>query len=171
MFCEVAQHSTEELLQSRDEFLQVMALFRVEDKEQAEVEQVFRRVLEQLGSLFDSTFVRWQDLIRFILGWAYNRRPEKERATWQKVAEQVQADEQRRRETKMQGMTIADAIRGEGRAEGKAKAVLRMGRQKWGEPDLVVLQAIQAIHDEARLDRMLVALIGAQSWADLLNVT
>jgi hypothetical protein len=94
----------------------------------------------------------------------------------------------------MQGMTIADAIRSEGKAEGKvegraegkaegktegkaegktegkAEAVLRLGRKNWGEPDTATRQTIQAIHDEALLDRMVDALLEAQSWADLLNV-
>jgi hypothetical protein len=59
----------------------------------------------------------------------------------------------------------------EGIAEGKARAVLRQARKKWGEPDAATLQTIQAIHDEARLDRMIDAVLEAQSWADLLNVT
>jgi hypothetical protein len=83
----------------------------------------------------------------------------------------------------MQGMTIADAIRREGRAEGiaegiaqgraegEAKAVLRLGRKKWGEPEPAVLQMIQAICDQARLERLVDAMLEAQSWADLLNVT
>ena len=75
----------------------------------------------------------------------------------------------------MIGMTIADAIRREGRAEGEVKAickaVLRQGRKKWGEPDEAALQAIQAINDEARLNRLLDALGAAKSWADLLNVS
>ena len=101
LFWEVAQHSPEQLLRSHDAFLQVLALFRVEDQEQAEAELVFRKVMEQLGPLYDSTLVRWQDLVKFMLGWAYHRRPEKERANWQELAEQAQSDERRKREAKM----------------------------------------------------------------------
>jgi hypothetical protein len=175
LFWEVAQHSTEQLLNSRDAFLQVLALFRVEDQEQAEAEPVFRKALEQLGPLFDTNMVRWRDLLKFVHGWAYNRRPEKERANWQQLAEQVQSDERRKREAKMIGMTIADAIRREGKAEGKAEgkleAVLRQARKKWGEPDAQTLQTIQAISDDGRLNRMIDAMFDVQSWADLLNVT
>ena len=178
LFWEVAQYSPEQLLRSHDAFLQVLALFRVEDEEQGEAEVVFRKAMEQLGPLFDSTLVRWQDLVKFMLGWAYHRRPARERG-WQKVAEQVQSDEERKREAKMQGMTIADAIRSEAKAEGKAegiaegtaKAVLRLGRKQWGEPDAATLQTIQAIHDEGWLNRMLDACLEVKSWADLLKVT
>ncbi len=153
--------------------MQVLALFRVEDQEQAAAEQVFRHAIEGIGPLFDSAFVRWQDLLKFMLGWAYNRRPVNERASWQQAAEQVQSDERRKKEAKMQGITIADAIRMEGIVEGQAKgkleAVLRQARRKWGEPDVATLQRIQAIHDDASLDRMIDAVFEAQSWVDLLN--
>ena len=98
-------------------------------------------------------------------------RAEEEQSKWQHVAEQVPFDERQKKEANMAGMTIADAIRREGKAEGKVEAMLRQGRKKWSEPNAATLQAIQAIHDEARLNRMIDAMFDVQSWADLLNVT
>ena len=184
LFWEVAGHSTDELLHSHDSFLQVLALFRVEA--QAEAEQTFRAAVEQLGPLHDSNVVRWRDLLKFMLGWAYHRRPAQERPGWQALAEQIQADEQRKREAKHMGFTIADAIRQEGKEEGMAKGMakgkiegkiegkletlFRLGRRKWGEPDAATLQTMQSICDGERLDRMSDAIIDAKSWPELLSV-
>ena len=101
--------------------MQVLTLLRVEEQEQAEVVEAFRRTLQELNSLHDTNTSRWQDMIRFILGWASHRRPPEERPLWWLLAEEMQANEQRKNEVKAMHMTIADEIRLEGKAEGKAE--------------------------------------------------
>jgi hypothetical protein len=172
LFWELAQHSPDQLLHSREALLQVLALLRVEDQEQADAVRTFRSVLQQLDPLHDTNFVRWEDLIRFILGWATHRRPPEERPLWSALAEDMQADEQRKQELKAMHMTIADEIRLEGKAEGKAEALrevlLDLGRQQLGEPDAATLQALESITDVDHLKRMTRVLLQTKSWIELV---
>ena len=129
--------------------------------------------------------VRWSDLVNFVLGWAANRRPAEDRTTWQAVAEEAVTDANQRREFQKMGKTIADSFRDEGRAEGRSEgkaegfrqgqahwtheSLLKMGRRKFGEPDSATIDALRAIVDLARLDRLSEHLFTAVSWSDLLS--
>ena len=72
----------------------------------------------------------------------------------------------------------ADVIRLEGKAEGKVEGkvetlrevVLRQGRKKFGEPEAAALQALQAVADMDRLERLSDALLDVPSWTELLAV-
>ena len=71
------------------------------------------------------------------------------------------------------GKTIADSFRDEGRAEGRVQGasdiVLRRGRRKFGEPDSATIDALRAVVDLDRLDRMVEQSFTAESWSDLLS--
>ena len=174
LFWELAQHSTDQLLHSRDALFQALALLRVEDQEQPEAERACRGALLQLGGLHDTNFVRWQDLIKFILGWAYHRRPPEELSNWTALAEQLQADEQRKRELNAMKTTAADVLRFEGRVEGRVEGarsmLLRQGRKKFGEPETPTLQKLLSITDVDHLERLSDALLDAKSWQELISV-
>jgi hypothetical protein len=90
---------------------------------------------------------------------------------WSSLAEDVQADEQRKQELKAMQMTIADEIRQEGKVEALHGVLLRQGQKKFGEADASTLQTLRSITDEGRLERMSDAVLDAHSWNELLAVS
>jgi predicted transposase YdaD len=70
---------------------------------------------------------------------------------------------------------ILDEGREEGRAKGRAEGVrellLRQSRRRFGEADSSVKEAVKAITDPNRLERMGDRIFDATSWQDLLATT
>lgn len=178
LFWEVAQHSPEQLLHSQDALIQILALLRIEEQEQAEAVRIYRILMEQLGSLHDTNLSRWKNLLRFILSWAAHRRPQQEHTMWSALAVELQADEQRKQELKAMQQTYADVLHQQGKAEGKAEGkvegaravLLRFGRKKFGEPDAATLQTLESITDVERLERLSDAMLDVHSWTELVAV-
>ncbi len=170
MFWELAEHSPDFLLNASDAFFQALTVLRVEKQEQAEVERTFREALQRVDSLQNTDMVRWKDMIKFMFGWAHNRRPRDERQEWQTIWEQWQTH-QSKPETNTMIVTIADEMRWEAKVEHAHDTLLRLGRSRFGEADATALQSIRAITDLDRLDRMLDAILQKNSWAELLIVS
>ena len=70
LFWELCEHDPQRLLNSNDAFLQVLAVIRLEEAEQAEFEQVFRDAILRLEALHGKDNVRWYDLMRMLMTWA-----------------------------------------------------------------------------------------------------
>jgi hypothetical protein len=65
--------------------------------------------------------------------------------------------------------TIYQAILDEGEMKGIQRTLLRMGRQKLGEPDEAARRALQEITDLDHLDRLSERLLGVSTWQELLQ--
>jgi hypothetical protein len=63
----------------------MMTILKADAAEVNEAEQLFKQVFTQIDPLHETGRVRWQDLLRFLLGWAQNRRPSVERTRWHDV--------------------------------------------------------------------------------------
>ena len=185
-------HTTDELAKSDAMLLQALSVVRAEGAEREEFERAFRIALTRLSESAQPGSAQWSDLVKFVLGWAANRRPPGDRSALQAVAEEAVTNEVHRREIQAMGRTIADAYRDEGRAEGMEKGraegmekglekgmekgqakgiqltLLRLGRRQFGEPDSATVDALRAITDLERLGRLSDALRIATSWTDLL---
>ena len=61
------------------------------------------------------------------------------------------------------------AILDEGRVEGLQRALLHLGRKKFGEPDEAARRALLDITDLDRLDRLSERLLDVSTWQDLLQ--
>lgn len=184
LFWELAAHPPEGLLSGEAAFLQALTILRADDSELREAEQLFGDVLRRLDSLHDTGRVRWEDLLKFVMGWAFHRRPAVERPHWHSLAVQMQQTADRQREIRTMGQTIAQSLIQEGRLEGlkegrqegrqegllqHARAVLfRQGSKRLGAPDDAVRQTIEHLTDLDRLDRMTDRIGDVTSWADLL---
>ena len=59
--------------------------------------------------------------------------------------------------------------RAEGRIEGERRLLLKIGRQKFGEPDAETLAAIESLSSLEEIDGLANRLIFASSWKELLN--
>ncbi len=64
---------------------------------------------------------------------------------------------------------LLDEGRAEGRAEGVQRALLRLGRRKFGEPDEATRLALRDITDLERLDRLSERLLEVATWQELLQ--
>lgn len=64
---------------------------------------------------------------------------------------------------------ILDEGREEGRVQGAQRTLLSQGRKKFGEPDQATRNALLAITDPERLERLGERLLEVSSWSDLLQ--
>jgi hypothetical protein len=79
LFWDLAERSIEELLESAGDWLKTLAVVRAEREATDQFLAVFRQVLEDLEALGRRDEIRWHDLMRFVLAWAFRRRPKAER--------------------------------------------------------------------------------------------
>ena len=63
------------------------------------------------------------------------------------------------------------AVRGheEGIIAGAIRTLLRIGSDRFGEPDEATRQAIESLRDPQRIDRLISRFVSANSWAELLT--
>ena len=151
--------------------MQVLAILRAAQEPSANLEGVFCSILQKLNPLYESNHTRWQDLVEFLIGWAHNRRPKQERGRWQSLAEQHIQEEERKREIKNMGQTIADSIFEEGSLTTLHKVLLRLGRKYLGEPEAATIQVLNTIKDLERLERMIEVVAEQKSWSDLMAIS
>jgi hypothetical protein len=121
MFLDLAGKAPAELLQATGEWLSALALVRDDDAEAEAFRAVLEQVLRRLEGLADRDPVRWHELVRFSLVWALYRRPPPEREPLIAAAQASQMNVARQKEVQAVGMTIADALKAEGKAEGMAE--------------------------------------------------
>ena len=177
LFWELASHSSQELLDSRDAFFQLLSVVRAEETPAEEFEPVFREAMHRLGRLHDTDKVLWTEMLSAALTWAYSRRPGDEKVRWQTVAESSQEDAQRQREIKNMGKTIAQNYyeegiekgKLEGKLEGVQQTILQIGRTRFGAPDESIQRAINAIDNAEQLEALTDRVLVASSWSDLLT--
>src|SRR5437588_8243819 len=98
LFWNLADQSPQELVASDNNWLQLMAVLRVEDADAATFRDIFTRAVQQVKKVKAAEHVRWQELMRILLTWLYWRRPETERAVLLAEAEQAQAGVKRKGE-------------------------------------------------------------------------
>jgi len=177
LFWELATHSTEELLNGPAAFLQALAIYKAEGAELEEASTLFATIYKSIGTLHDSNRIRWEDLLKFVLGWAQNRRPQAERQSWHELALELESDEVRKREVKQMSQTIAQSIYQEGKLDGRQEGALgharsslvRTGRKRFGQADDAVIAKVNALDDLDRLDRMAERLMEVESWDEVLR--
>ncbi len=173
LFWELANHSSRELLDSRDAFFQFLSVVRAEETPAEEFEPIFVEVMNRLGRLHDADRVLWTEMLSAVLSWTSSRRPGDEKDRWQTLAESTQENEQRKREVRNMGKTIAQTIYEEGKLEGELEGMQRfllyLGQQQFGAPDESIEHAICAIDDPDRLKALGQRVAITSSWSDLLK--
>ena len=197
IFWELSERSVDELLDSKEAFLQLLAIVRAEGEDADEFERVYAESLRHLEQVHGTNRVRWYDLLRVALSWSLWRRPDGERERLKTVAEGVQTIEERKREVRAMFKSGGQAIYEEGKAEGKTEGIkegktegikegktegikegktegikntiLRQGRKQFGPPDREVVSAIQAIVDVDRLEALADRILDVKSWEELFD--
>lgn len=159
LFLDLAGTTAAELLQAAGEWLSAMALVRADNEEPEAFRAVLEQVLRRLEGLADRDQVRWYELMRFSLAWALYRRPRPEREQLIAAAKNSQTNIARQKEVHTVTMTIAEALKAEGKAEGEIEGRLADAREilqglleeKFGSVPDAVRQRIQAATDLTRL--------------------
>jgi hypothetical protein len=124
-------------------------------------------------------------LLRLVLMGVLWRRPRSKREDLRASAQAAQADADRQREVQTVGQTNAEWYIYQGRAQGLMEGLiegraaglvealestlLRLGRQRFGEPSEAASSALTALTDVKRLEKLTERLLQATSWQDLLD--
>ena len=189
IFWELSEHTADELLNSKEAFMQLLAIVRAEGEEPDEFERVYSESLRHLEQVHGTNQVRWYDLLRVALMWGLWRRPQEERERWGKVAEAVHTKEEQKREVRKMFKSGGQAIYEEGHREGEVKGeakgeargeakgeakglkntLIRQGRKRFGLPSQEILSTIQAIVDLDRLESLTERILDAKSWQELFE--
>jgi hypothetical protein len=159
LFLDLAGKTPAELLQAAGEWFHALAIVRAEQENAAAFRAVLQEVLRRLEGLAERDRGRWHDLLHFVLVWALYCRPRVERQDLVESAQASQTNVARQKEVQGMGMTIAEALREEGKVEGEAKGRLEGAREilcylletKFGRVPEPHLQRIQATTDLSRL--------------------
>lgn len=158
LFWNLADHTPESLLQTGEDYLQVLAVIRAQGFEGVAFAAVFAEALKHLQDLHLRDPVRWFDLARMILSWAYWRRPADEHATLMDAARQADSTQQKEIDTMYShrlGPTLADlAI-----AKARGEDLIDFLQHRFGTVPEDLARRIRAIDDPDRLREAL-----KQSW-------
>jgi hypothetical protein len=151
LFLDLAGKTPAELLEAAGDWLSALALVRADDAEAEAFRTLLEQVLGRLQGLADRDQVRWHELVRFSLVWALYRRPPTERARLIAAAQASQSNVARQKEIQAMSLTIADALKAEGRLDDAREMVQGLLEEKFGPVPEAVRQRIRATTDLARL--------------------
>ena len=155
LFLDLAGKTPADLLEAAGEWLSALALVRADDEEAEAFRALLGQVLRRLEGLADRDQVRWYELVHFSLVWALYRRPRPEREQLIAAAQASQTNVARQKEVQAVGMTIAEALKAEGKAEGRldeAREMLQgLLEEKFGPLPEAVRERIGASTDRGRL--------------------
>ena len=157
------------------EWLQTLAVIRVEGAEAAEFRAVYDEAVRRLQDLRGRDKVRWYDLMRIVLTWAAWRRPRVEHPALWAAAESSQAEGDARREVQTMAQTAVEAWIEEGMAKGVQKGQLMSARtmlrklleKRFGELPQALVDRIHAINDLDQLQTTFEQAIQLTNLADL----
>ena len=193
IFWELGRQDADELLAGREAFDQFLAVVRSEDEDADRFGSVLRQAFEHLQDRHADERVLMSETLRMVFTRAMWQRPENEQARWTNLANQTVRDAESRRELTTMGKRAIDEVyergilkgREEGREEGKElgkelgkeegrveslqKAIIRMGRQRFGVSDPAVEEAVRGENDLEKLDRIFDRAISATGWDGFLG--
>jgi hypothetical protein len=169
LFWELSKHSPDDLLNAKAAFMQVLTVMRMEAEDIAEFGRYFQETLGKADAMHGSNRVRWVEMIQWIFGWVFHRRPREERQMWIDLAAATQENELRKEELRTMAQTIGKTIFDEGMEHHARQTLLLQGRKRFGEPSPEIELALRKIEDLDRLDRMSVRLLEVSTWTELLE--
>jgi len=177
IFWNLAEQQPQTLLQSAREWLNMMAVIRVQDDTAENFAEVFAAALRQLQGLADVDKVRWTELTRIVMTWASWHRPPQESANLDATIQRVIADAQRAQEIRAMKQTIARGWVEEGIEEGIERgtlktlreSIVRIGSRKCGTPTQEVTERLNNTQDVPRLERWLDISFTAVAWSEILE--
>lgn len=175
LFWNLADQTPEGLLQTGKEWLQTLAVLRMEDADAAAFAAVFTEAVQRLAALGGQNHPRWYDLMRIVLTFLQWRRPTPEHEALVAVAKAANEDVVRQREIEAMseklGATIADRAMAKGQAKGQLSMCRTMLRDlledRFGMVPEDLLQRIESCSDLERLQRAARQVYRVQSLEEL----
>jgi len=175
LFWDLAERSTEELLDATGEWLASLAVVRAERAEAAEFREVFAAALRRLEPLRELQPMRWHDLLWFVLSWGVRRRPGGEQGALLEAARSSQMELKHRDEVGKLSSAVVETWEQElvvrGRAEGAISArqedLRLLLEARFGPLPEALAAQIAAIHDAERLRDALQQVVHLHSLEEL----
>jgi hypothetical protein len=136
LFWDLSEQTPQELQEAAGAWMKALAVVRAEREEAAAFQIVFAEVLRRLEPWSERENVRWHDLVRFVLSWAFWRRPGRERRQLVAVAQESQLAAAHRDEVMKVSETIArtwpEELVAQGLAQGLTEGEKRSYREMLG---------------------------------------
>jgi putative YhgA-like transposase len=171
LFWDLAENAPQELVAAAGEWMQALAVVRAEREEREAFQAVFTEVLRRLEPLSERENVRWHDLVRFVLSWAFWRRPGSERRQLVAAAQNSQSAVARRQEMQRMSETIERTWPEELLAEGALRAGRAMLQalleERFGALPESLVERIETSSDLERLQDAARQVLHIQSPAEL----
>jgi len=171
LFWNLAEQQPEALLQSAREWLNMMAVIRVQDETQERFADVFATALRQLQGLADTDKVRWTELMQIVLTWASWHRPPAEAAGLDAAVQRVIQDARRVQEIRAMKQTIARDWVEQGEKASLRRLIIRQGTSQFGEPSAADRERLGSEQDLTRLERWSDGIRAVASWEELFRLT
>jgi hypothetical protein len=159
--------------------MKALAVVRSDREEATAFRRIMDGVLRRLEPLSEREPVRWHTLVRFVLSWAFWRRPARERRQLVRVAQQSQSAAAHREEMRKVSETIdrtwPEELLAEGMAQGRAEGELRTCRrnlrlvleERFGAVPEALAQQIEQLGDLERLESSIRQALRIQELAQL----
>ncbi len=168
---QVATRTPEDLLAAPGEWLQAMAVIRVEEEGPEEFQRVFAEVMQRLEPLHEAERARWLNLMWFLLSWAVRRRPGEEREAILAATEarfrSVAIQQEVRNMAGMVGQRWEDEVFARGQLR-MARANLRaLLAERFGTLPEELIQRIETTNDVARLQAALLQVLRINAASEL----
>jgi len=141
----------------------VLRLVKARRTRPASFSRLMDRVLLHLSSMPEQERVRGEELLAYIQALVYHEREDCER---QQLLDRIEAaawSEDKRRELKRMGKTIAEALRDEGRVESAHSTLLRLLRKKFGSVPPHLADQVEQTADLEQLSAWLDRIITAET--------
>jgi hypothetical protein len=171
LFWDLSENTAQELQEAVGEWMQALAVVRAEREETGAFGAIFADVLRRLEPLGERENVRWHDLVRFVLSWAFWRRPAPERRELVAAAQSSQSAIARRQEIQRMSETIErtwpEELLAEGRLQNCRENLRALLEAKFGTLPQGWVQRIEATQDLERLKNALLQVMHIRELAEL----
>lgn len=167
---DINKRTPQELLNETGLWMQSLAVVRAENEDRETFARIFREVIEALDSLAATDRIRWHDLMRFVISWAFRRRPVDEANELKGIVATTQQKQSIKNEVdEMVESTFKtwEDILEDGQILAKKEAVKRVVKKRLPNAPETVIEQVDAIDDMARLDDLFDRALDAESHEDL----
>ena len=105
-FWDLSARSPEELLGEEGPFAQLLAVVRAEREDFERFREVFVGAMRRLEPMAERDTMRWHELLRLLLSWVIQRRPQEDHETLFEAASESQREQASKREVEMERATM-----------------------------------------------------------------
>lgn len=155
LFWNLSERTPEQLLQTGREWLQTLAVIRVQEESADTFDRIFQETVQRLTTLHGRDQVRWYDLMRIVFTFAAWKRPEPERARLFEAVKAAQDDMSRREEigkmSEKLGDTLVDIAMAKGALLTSRQILRTLLEDRFGPPSAELVQRIEGTDDLGRL--------------------